>query len=134
GRLRGGVGEAIVHGTDEFDGIVPRLRVYLEEERGVSNLRRFLAESLCHVCKGERLRPESRAVRVDGTRIGEVARMTVAGALEWVEALDLPGRDRAVADPIRRELLPKLRFLSEVGLDYLALERRGDTLSGGEAQ
>jgi excinuclease ABC subunit A len=133
-RLSSRTREALLEGTDEFDGLVPRLRVYLEEEKGEANLRRFLAESPCHKCGGERLRTESRAVRVAGTRIGEVACRTVAEALEWVEGLDLPARDRAVAEPIRRELLPKLRFLVEVGLDYLALDRRGDTLSGGEAQ
>src|SRR5262249_42924578 len=123
-----------LRGTDEFEGLVPRLERLLEEGRGATNLRRFLVESVCAECDGTRLRAESRAVRVAGTRIGEVARFTVAEALAWVEALALPERDRAVAAPIRRELLPKLRFLVDVGLDYLALERRGDTLSGGEAQ
>ncbi|HET6201946.1 MAG TPA: excinuclease ABC subunit UvrA [Planctomycetota bacterium] len=125
---------SLLHGSDEFEGLVPRLQVLLEEERGVANLRRFLSEDVCRACGGERLRPESRAVRVAGARIGTVARKTVAEALAWVEDLDLAARDRAIAEPIRRELLPKLQFLSEVGLDYLALERRGDTLSGGEAQ
>ncbi len=88
----------------------------------------------CPVCEGARLRPESRAVRVGGRGIAEVARYTVAEAEAFFNALQLRGNDVAIAEPPLRELRARLGFLMGVGLDYLTLDRRGDTLSGGEAQ
>ncbi len=107
----------------------------LDSEDGAPpSLTKYLAEATCGACQGSRLRPESRAVRVSGTRLPEIAAMNAIEARRWVEGLRMTGLARAVLDPIRRELVPKLAFLEQVGLGYLSLERRGDTLSGGEAQ
>jgi excinuclease ABC subunit A len=92
------------------------------------------AGAMCPVCEGQRLRPESLAVRVGGRGIGEIARWTVADAAAFFDALDLSGSDAAIAEPPLRELRARLGFLLGVGLEYLTLDRRGDTLSGGEAQ
>jgi excinuclease ABC subunit A len=92
------------------------------------------AGATCPVCAGARLRPESLAVRVSGRGIGEIARCTVAEAAAFFAELELTGNDVAIAEPPLRELRARLGFLLGVGLEYLTLDRRGDTLSGGEAQ
>ena len=89
---------------------------------------------MCYACQGARLRPESLAVRVAGRGIGEVSRMTIAEAEVFFRTLDLPGSDAVIAEPPLRQLRSRLAFLLNVGLEYLTLDRRGDTLSGGEAQ
>ena len=88
----------------------------------------------CYVCQGARLRPESLAVQIAGRGIAEVARMTVGEAAAFFGGLTLVGNDALIAEPPLRELRARLGFLVDVGLDYLSLDRRGDTLSGGEAQ
>ncbi len=125
----------VLDGHDDFVGLRTRLKHMIEEAESIPpNLARYMAEATCMACGGSRLRPESRAVRVSGARLPEIAAMTASEARAWVEQLDFTGLARAVLDPIRRELVPKLAFLEQVGLGYLTLERRGDTLSGGEAQ
>ena len=88
----------------------------------------------CYACGGQRLRPESLAVTVGGLSVGAVGRMTVGEARAFFDGLVLPGNDATVAEPPLREIRARLGFLVDVGLTYLTLERRGDTLSGGEAQ
>jgi excinuclease ABC subunit A len=88
----------------------------------------------CPVCRGARLQPASLAVKVGGRGIAEVAASTVAEAAAFFGALELSGNDLAIAEPPLRELRARLGFLLGVGLEYLTLDRRGDTLSGGEAQ
>ncbi len=88
----------------------------------------------CEACAGSRLRPESRAVRVAGRGIHEVAGMPASRALAWLRALRPRGRALAIASDILRELIPRLEFLDEVGLGYLCLDRPVTSLSGGEAQ
>ena len=88
----------------------------------------------CRACSGARLRPSSLAVRYRGRSIADLARASAGEARRWFAALKLRGRERAVAEPVRREILERLAFLEEVGLDYLSLDRSADTLSGGEAQ
>jgi len=88
----------------------------------------------CPVCHGERLRPETAAVRVAGKRLPEFVQSTVDESLAFVGALKLKGAAAEIAVPVVRELRGRLEFLSDVGLGYLALDRAGNTLSGGEAQ
>ena len=90
--------------------------------------------SVCHVCSGERLKAEFRGVRVAKRNISEVASFTILQAKEWFTAFKPTGNARKVADPLLREIGGRLEFLLGVGLDYLGLDRSGDTLSGGEAQ
>src|SRR5262249_55348561 len=85
-------------------------------------------------CGGERLRPQARAVRVGGKTIAKVTAATVAEARALVAGYRFGERDRMVASDILKEIEPRLRFLEQVGLGYLTLDRRADTLSGGEAQ
>ena len=97
----------------------------------LSRYRRYVA---CPACAKTRLNPRALSVRVKGLNIGEVVRMTVAEAAEFFAAMDLAPFERQVADKLVQEIRGRLRFLREVGLDYIALDRMTFTLSGGEAQ
>jgi len=88
----------------------------------------------CPDCGGRRLRPEALAVRVKGKSIAELTALSVREAGEAVRSFAFETQEAPVADGIVAELLPRFRFLEQVGLDYLTLDRGGDTLSGGEAQ
>jgi excinuclease ABC subunit A len=120
-----------------FEGIVPNLeRRYRETDSDWSRERieEYMSVRPCPECKGARLRPESRAVTVAGMPIHEFAALSARRAIEWVEALDLSDSDRAIARLILREIDERLRFLENVGVGYLSMERGASTLSGGEAQ
>ncbi len=94
----------------------------------------FLTEVPCPACAGTRLNPRARAVKVSGQAIWEVTALSAADCLQHLTALPLSSRDGLIAEPILKEIVPRLSFLNEVGLSYLTLDRRADTLSGGEAQ
>ncbi len=125
-----------------YEGVIPNLeRRYRETESDYvrAEIERYMRESPCPSCKGARLRPESLAVTVDGKNIYEVTRMDIRQALQWVERLQGPDsplteRERTIARQILKEIENRLRFLVDVGLDYLTLDRRTGTLAGGEAQ
>lgn len=94
----------------------------------------FMREVPCPECKGARLKPEVLAVRVGGRSIAEVCRLPLREARDFLGALELGERERAIATQVLKEIQARLGFLLDVGLDYLALERPAGTLSGGEAQ
>jgi len=136
----------LLHGTgpeDErefggaFEGVIPNLRRRWESTASESvqaRLHAFLAEQPCPACGGSRLRPESRAVRVGGYGLHDLVRMSIAAAAEAVDTLAVPADRRIVADVILKEIRRRLRFMVDVGLGYLTLDRASGTLSGGEAQ
>ncbi|MDR0788136.1 MAG: excinuclease ABC subunit UvrA [Gemmatimonadota bacterium] len=98
-------------------------------------LEEYMSTLPCTVCAGRRLRPESLAVQVAGTSLGEVVEMSVDRAVEFFEALSATGElPIEIAGPILKEVTERLRFLADVGLEYLTLGRSAETLSGGEAQ
>ena len=130
-------------GRSAFGGLIPRLRDLWQGGENDSNpeLSELLTESPCGVCHGKRLNARAQAVRVEGKAIWQVTALSVQEAKEYFYAFNLAQtenphteRDRAVAEKILREIQQRLNFLSEVGLPYLTLDRRADTLSGGEAQ
>jgi len=125
--------------TERFEGVIPNLErrhVETDSDRSREHIEEFMAVTTCPACEGTRLRPESRAVRVAGTTIDEVSRMSIGDALEHFEGLerDLDERDRTIAEEILKEIRARLGFMTEVGLDYLTLDREAATLSGGESQ
>ena len=97
-------------------------------------LSRYRGYAVCPECHGTRLRSEARAVRLSGKSITEVCAMTVTEARLFVDSLELSAEQAAIAEKILEEIRQRLRFLDEVGLDYLSLDRLSSTLSGGEAQ
>jgi excinuclease ABC subunit A len=120
-----------------FEGILPNLeRRYRETESDAvrEELARFRGLRPCTDCGGARLNAAARAVLIDGQGLAAVTRLTVGRALEWFGRLELPGWRATVAARIVHEVSERLRFLADVGLDYLSLDRSADSLSGGEAQ
>ena len=120
-----------------FEGILPNLERRYRETDSVAvkeELAKYLNTRDCPECGGTRLRLEARSVRVAGRTIHEVSAMPLKQAQPFFEAMRLPGNRQAIAEKILREIGNRLRFLNNVGLDYLSLTRSADTLSGGEAQ
>ena len=120
-----------------FEGIVPNLeRRYRETDSDWSRekIEEYMTLRPCPECKGARLRPESLAVRVGGLGVHEFTRMSAKRAIEWLAELELSDTERQIARLILREIDERLRFLDNVGVGYLSLERAAATLSGGEAQ
>ena len=120
-----------------FEGIVPNLeRRYKETDSDWSRekIEEYMSLRPCPECKGARLRPESRAVKVGGIAIHEFTALSAKRAIEWMDGLELSNQDRAIARLILREIDERLRFLDNVGVGYLSMERASATLSGGEAQ
>jgi excinuclease ABC subunit A len=120
-----------------FEGLVPMLeRKYREADSDDlrEEVERFMSSAPCSACGGKRLRPEALAVTVSGRSIGEVVGWPLVEARAFFEVLELEGREEAIAGKILKEIRDRLRFLNEVGVGYLALDRGAATLSGGEAQ
>ncbi len=132
-----------------YEGVIPNLmRRYRDTESDYvrTEIQRYMAQRPCPSCVGRRLKPEALAVTVCGKDIMQVCSQNIERALEWTEAvrsedpklieqdLALNDRDRFIAQQILKEIDNRLRFLTEIGLHYLTLERTAYTLSGGEAQ
>jgi len=133
----------ILYGTpneewgQSFEGIVNMLERRYRETRSDSMkewYRKFMSESLCPNCKGARLKPLSLAVKIVGKSIAEVTKMSITDAINYLSTLNLKDREKFIASRILKELNQRLRFLNDVGLGYLTLDRRMSSLSGGEAQ
>ncbi|HZE06125.1 MAG TPA: excinuclease ABC subunit UvrA, partial [Solirubrobacteraceae bacterium] len=121
----------------QFEGIVPNLeRRYREtdSEYAREKIEEYMTLRPCPECKGARLRPESRAVLVDGTAIHEFTALPARRALEWIRGREFTEHDRRIARLVLREIEERLQFLENVGIGYLSMDRASATLSGGEAQ
>ncbi|MGH8129823.1 MAG: excinuclease ABC subunit UvrA [Steroidobacteraceae bacterium] len=120
-----------------FEGVLPNLeRRYRETESGAvrEELARFLNSRSCPECQGTRLKRSARNVFVDDLSLPEISDMSVGKARDFFAALKLQGWRATIADKIVKEIGDRLGFLSDVGLEYLSLNRSAETLSGGEAQ
>jgi len=137
------VQKAILYGADErigskpFEGVIPHLERlfrqtksdYLKEE-----ISRYMSSLACPLCQGARLRKESLAVKIGNKNIWEVTKMPIKQARDFFQNLVLKEKERVIAQQILKEISSRLKFCIDVGLDYLTLERKSSTLSGGEAQ
>ncbi len=129
--------QAVIEGEGRFWG-VRGFFSHLERKKYKLHVRVFLSRyrgySVCATCGGARLRPEARQVKVGGNDICAVCSLTVEDAAQFFNELELAGAKADVASGILEEIRDRLRFLNEVGLEYLTLDRLASTLSGGEAQ
>ncbi len=151
------VQQAFLYGTDEkvvfkrrtrngvrrkekrFEGVLPNLQrrhVETDSQGTREHIEKYMTVTTCPACDGTRLKPESRAVLLDGTSITEIGRMSIGDALAHFETLDanLSDRQTRIAAEILKEIRARLGFMCEVGLEYLTLDREATTLSGGESQ
>ncbi len=123
--------------THTFEGILNNLqRRYHETDSSTvrEELAKYLNSQACPDCSGTRLRREARHVKVGGSNIHEICEIPLKQALTFFETLTLTGQKLAIADKIVKEISSRLKFLTNVGLEYLSLSRSAETLSGGEAQ
>ncbi len=135
--------KAILYGTDEvvgnkpFEGVIPHLERlfhqtdsdYLKEE-----ISKFMSSLSCPACKGARLKAESLAVIINQKNIWQITQLSIKEALSFFSTLKLTEKEKLVSYQALKEITQKLKFCADVGLDYLTLDRKSSTLSGGEAQ
>jgi len=120
-----------------FEGVIPNLeRRFRETESSAARelIGQFMATRTCSACGGSRLKPEARAVRVNGRNITDITKMAIVESLQFFNSLPLTSEQQMIAVRILKEIRERLGFLVNVGLDYLSLEREAGTLSGGESQ
>ena len=120
-----------------FEGILNNLQRRYHETDSMTvreELAKYLNSQCCPDCSGTRLRTEARHVKVGGKNIHEVCESPLKQALTFFETIELQGQKLAIADKIVKEISSRLKFLTNVGLEYLSLSRSAETLSGGEAQ
>jgi excinuclease ABC subunit A len=129
-------------GEGKWEGIISNIQRRYDETESDSvrmSLVEFMREQNCTTCSGRRLKPESLAVTVADKNVGEIVEMPITSTLSFFEGIQIredgkPGLDPDIAGPILKEIRERLRFLNDVGLDYLTLGRAAESLSGGEAQ
>jgi excinuclease ABC subunit A len=128
---------AVINGKGDFDG-VRGFFDWLETKKYKLHVRVFLSKyrgyAVCPDCEGGRLRQEARDVRVGGMTLPQVCALSIKDAAAFFEALELKDEESAISDRVLFEIRRRLKFLVDVGLDYLTLDRLASTLSGGEAQ
>ncbi|MGC2399776.1 MAG: excinuclease ABC subunit UvrA [Acidobacteriaceae bacterium] len=120
-----------------FHGILAYLRDSLEESKSESYrdwLLNYMSATICPACQGQRLRPESLAVKVGSLSIADFTALPLSKAFDAARAIQFTVREAMVAERLRREIVERLEFLQSVGLSYLSLDRNAATLSGGEGQ
>ena len=120
-----------------FEGVVPyveRKHSESESDAGRERFEGFMREVDCPACEGRRLKPLILAVKINQRSIADVSAMSIGDCAEFLKALKLSARDKQIAERVVKEVNERLRFLVDVGLDYLTLDRAAATLAGGEAQ
>ncbi|MCC7291365.1 MAG: excinuclease ABC subunit UvrA [Phycisphaerales bacterium] len=132
-RTRGGV---FRHGG-KFEGVVAELqRNYRKATSAMvrAYYEKYMRETTCPDCRGGRLNAQAMELRINGRSIVDVCGLSISGADAFVDALELQATEKLIAEPVVREVRMRLRFLLDVGLEYLSLDRAAPTLSGGESQ
>ncbi len=136
-------GNITEEGGRGFEGIIPNLNRRYKETTSDSSrkdIESFMTKQTCTTCKGARLKPSSLAVTIDNKNIAVISHMSIGDALTFFETLQdetktsLTKKEQSISRMILKEIVSRVRFLTNVGLDYLTLARSADTLSGGEAQ
>jgi len=117
-----------------FEGAIPYIERKRAEAQNETRWAGFMREVPCPACQGTRLNPVARAVQVDGRSIADFCTLPLGELAECLRALNLPGAAEKISGPILAEMVSRLEFLLDMGLDYLSLNRTSATLAGGEAQ
>lgn len=120
-----------------FEGVINNIsRRYRETNSDFTReqMRKYMTELPCPVCHGYRLNQRALAVKIDGRNIGEVSALSISDSLEFFKSIKLSAQKNEIAKPILKEIIDRLTFMKNVGVEYLTLSRSARTLSGGEAQ
>ncbi|MFP4548193.1 MAG: excinuclease ABC subunit UvrA [Fidelibacterota bacterium] len=123
--------------TTRFEGVMNNLKRRYTQTRspGIRKwIQKFMSQKPCSACNGERLRPESRNVRINDKSIGDLTALSITNAQHFFRNIVLNDTDKHIADQVLKEINERLSFLVNVGVEYLTLNRSAQTLSGGEAQ
>jgi excinuclease ABC subunit A len=120
-----------------FEGVIIELsRRYKETESEWTKreIEKYMREELCEVCRGARLKKEALFVTIKEKSIVDISRLSISKVAGWFSGLDLPDKEKQIARQVLKEISARLKFLLDVGLDYLTIDRSSTTLAGGEAQ
>lgn len=122
--------------NDYWEGIIPNLsrRFKTGGDGTQKRIRPFMAENVCETCHGDRLKPEALSIHIGDKNIAEFNRMSIKEAYDWTNNLVFSKSEEIISGPILKEIRARLKFLIDVGLDYLTLDRYAASLSGGESQ
>ncbi|MEK4629829.1 MAG: excinuclease ABC subunit UvrA [Solibacillus sp.] len=121
----------------EFEGVLPNIERRFKDSTSDyvrEQMEKYMTEQPCHSCKGHRLKAETLAVKIKGQNISEATRHSIKEMYDFFSAVELTEKEKQIANLIIREVVERLKFLLDVGLNYLTLARAAGTLSGGEAQ
>jgi excinuclease ABC subunit A len=130
--------EVLLYGDSEFEGVINNIKRRYDETD--SNFVReeiynkYMSQRLCPLCKGQRLKKEALCVLIGGKSIANITKMSVENSLKFFNEIELNAKDKIIGKTALKEIRERLRFLNNVGLGYLALDRESGTLSGGESQ
>ncbi len=129
-------GEKKVFYEKQFHGVFGELQQMLSSGiiSEIETAKKYMTFRPCEECNGSRLKKESLSVRINGLNIAEVSKFNIKQAIDFFSKLEFEGFKKEVADKIIREILRRLNFLNDVGIDYITMDRKASTLSGGEAQ
>ncbi len=142
-KLKKEIQQVILYGTDvyiwgkRFEGVIPHLeRLFHQTDSDYlkDQISKFISDIPCSLCRGGRLKKEALSVKIENKNIWDVARMTIKEAKDFFKNLNLTKNEILIGSAILKELSQRLQFCLDVGLDYLTLDRKSQTLSGGEAQ
>ncbi len=120
-----------------YEGVIPNMeRRYHETDSDFvrREIEKYMAERICPVCNGKRLKPEILAVTIAGQSVVDVTTLSIAASMDFFAGLKLPEKETHIASQVLKEISSRLQFLQDVGLGYLTLDRSANTLAGGEAQ
>lgn len=129
--------DIVLYGDKKIEGVVPNLtRRYHETDSDWTRkeISQYMMKRKCPLCEGKRLKKEALSVRVGETTIDQVVEMSIEKAIEFFEGLKFSSNEKKIGNPILKEIKERLSFLTQVGLNYLTLNRKATTLSGGEEQ
>ncbi|MBU1000836.1 excinuclease ABC subunit UvrA [Patescibacteria group bacterium] len=125
------------HFYSEFQGLIVYLKQRhqdTESEFVKSEIEKYMVKEVCPKCNGAKLKDEALSITINGLNIAEATSQSIIQVLEWVENIEFSARETQIATPILKEIKLRLKFLIDVGLDYLTLDRPASTLAGGESQ